>query len=143
MIRVKKLSPEVFPPEKKHWSDAGYDLVSLKDYDLYPGERVLIPTGLSWSVPENYVGFVCPRSGMAIKHGITVLNAPGVIDSGFLGDVGVILYNTNREGPPYHIHKGDKIAQMVVVPLSRDSLVLVDNLGDSERGSKGFGSSGR
>lgn len=120
--------------------DAGMDLRSAIGHKLYPGERALIPTGIKIALPYGTVGLVCPRSGIAVKKGITVLNSPGVVDSGYRGDVGVILFNSGED--PFVVQRGDRIAQLVVLPVLHPSLEFVESLDDTERGEGGFGSTG-
>lgn len=106
-----------------------------------PGERALIGTGVAIALPEGYAAFVVPRSGLAAKHGITVLNSPGTVDAGYRGEVKVTLLNTDREAP-FAVEPGDRIAQMIVMPVSRAQFVPVSELPQSERGTDGFGSTG-
>ena len=120
--------------------DAGMDLRSAIGHKLYPGERALIPTGIKIALPYGTVGLVCPRSGIAVKKGITVLNSPGVVDSGYRGDVGVILFNSGED--PFVVQRGDRIAQLVVLLVLHQSLEFVESLDDTERGEGGFGSTG-
>ncbi len=121
--------------------DAGADLVTRVDVVLAPGERVTVPTGLRVALPPGYAGFIHPRSGLARRHGITVVNAPGTVDAGYRGEIEVTLLNTDpRE--TLELHRGDRIAQLVVQEVSRARFVLVDELPGSARGEQGFGSSG-
>ncbi len=122
---------------------AGCDLRAAIDEDLVlrPGERMLVPTGIAIALPEGFEAQVRPRSGLALKHGITVLNSPGTIDADYRGEVGVILIN--HSDTPFPIRRGERIAQMVVAPVSRARFQTVDTLPETERGSGGFGSSGR
>ncbi|WP_430592882.1 dUTP diphosphatase [Humidisolicoccus flavus] len=128
------------PPTYAHPGDAGADLRSNETVLMSPGARVLVGTGVSIALPEGHVGFVVPRSGLAAKHGITIVNAPGTIDSGYRGEIKVILLNTSQE--PYEIAEGDRIAQLVVQRVERVEFVSVDTLNETERGARGFGSSG-
>ena len=130
-------------PRRAHDSDAGYDLTANIPAPtvLAPGERRLIPTGFRISIPTGWAGLVIPRSGLAAKHGITVLNAPGLIDPGYTGDVGVVLHNTDM-ADAFNIAPGDRIAQLVLTRVEHPVFVHED-LGDSDRGSNGFGSTGR
>lgn len=121
--------------------DAGADLISTETLTLAPGERALVGTGVSIALPEGYGGFVMPRSGLAAKHGITVVNAPGTIDAGYRGEIKVILLNTDRF-TPFEITAGDRIAQLVIIPVVRATFLPVDSLPESERGEGGFGSTG-
>ena len=120
---------------------AGLDVVSAEDLVLAPGERHAVATGLAIAIPHGYEVQVRPRSGLALKHGITCLNTPGTIDSDYRGEVKVVLVNLGQE--PYEVHAGDRIAQLLLVPYWAPELRVVDELQDSERGDAGFGSSGR
>jgi dUTP pyrophosphatase len=121
--------------------DAGADLVSTETFVLAPGERRLVGTGLRIALPDGYVAFVVPRSGLAAKHGITIVNAPGTVDAGYRGEIKVALLNTDAD-EPYEVHVGDRIAQLVVMPVPAVSFTRVDELPESVRGQAGFGSSG-
>ena len=128
-------------PVYAHPGDAGADLASSEDLVLAPGERALVGTGVSIALPDGYVAFVVPRSGLATKHGITIVNSPGTVDAGYRGEIRVTLLNTDtRES--YAITAGDRIAQLIVMPVSRANFVPVADLPDSERGTGGFGSTG-
>lgn len=120
--------------------DAGLDLVAAATVTLPPGGRALVPTGLRLAIPEGYAGLVLPRSGLALRAGVTVLNAPGLIDSGYRGEVGVIL--VNHGGEPAILRRGERIAQLVIQPVARATLVEVPQLEGSPRGAGGFGSTG-
>ena len=122
--------------------DAGIDLRSAEDTVVFSGRRKLIHCGIKVALPKGTVGLVCPRSGLAGKEGITVLNAPGILDEGYRGEVMVILYNTNDD-KAFHISKGDRIAQLVVVPYIQCEIVEAEGLDDTERGERGFGSTGK
>ncbi len=128
-------------PVHAHPGDAGADLVSTEAFVLQPGERRLVGTGLRIALPEGYAAFVVPRSGLAAKHGITIVNAPGTVDAGYRGEVKVALLNTDA-AEPYEVHVGDRIAQVIVMPVPRVSWTRVDELPESLRGEGGFGSSG-
>jgi dUTP pyrophosphatase len=128
-------------PGYAHPGDAGADLVSTESFVLQPGERHLTGTGLSIALPEGYAAFVVPRSGLAAKHGITIVNAPGTVDAGYRGEIKVALLNTDAD-EPYEVSVGDRIAQMIVMPVPRVTFTRVDELPDSVRGQGGFGSSG-
>ena len=121
--------------------DAGADLRSAETVTLHPGERALIGTGVSVALPDGYAAFVMPRSGLAAKHGITVLNSPGTVDAGYRGEIKVTLLNTDRERP-FGVEPGDRIAQLVIMRVSRAQFVQVDELPESVRGTGGFGSTG-
>ena len=128
-------------PAYAHPGDAGADLVSTIDIRLAPGQRALVPTGVRIALPDGYAGFVVPRSGLAAKHGITIVNAPGTIDAGYRGEIRVALLNTDGEAA-YEVAAGDRIAQLIVAPVARARFIPVDDLDDSVRGDGGFGSSG-
>ncbi len=128
-------------PHYAHPGDAGADLVSAEALVLEPGERALVGTGVSIALPEGFAAFVVPRSGLAAKHGITVVNSPGTVDAGYRGEIKVTLLNTDaREA--YTIAAGDRIAQLIVMPVTRANFVPVASLPGSARGEGGFGSSG-
>lgn len=122
--------------------DAGADLTSRIDITLQPGERALVPTGISIALPDGYAAFVHPRSGLAIKHGVSMVNTPGTVDAGFRGELQVILINHDRH-EAITFHKGDRIAQLVIQKVERAEFVEVEYLPGSERGHGGFGSTGR
>jgi dUTP pyrophosphatase len=127
-------------PARAYSGDAGLDLVACERVELRPGERALVPTGLAVAIPEGYAGFVQPRSGLAAKHGITIVNTPGLVDSGYRGELLVNLLNTDPD-EPFTIEPGMRIAQLVVIRVPGVELVEVDELPESERGVRGFGSS--
>jgi dUTP pyrophosphatase len=127
-------------PDRAYSGDAGLDLSSCERVELAPGERALVPTGLAVAIPDGYAGFVQPRSGLAARHGISIVNTPGLIDSGYRGELRVTLLNTDRE-EPFTVEAGMRIAQLVVLPVPEIELVEVDELPASERGVRGFGSS--
>ncbi|MFG6445623.1 dUTP diphosphatase [Microbacterium sp. P07] len=129
------------PPVYAHPGDAGADLTAVEPVSLAPGERALVSTGVRIALPDGYVGFVVPRSGLAAKHGITIVNAPGTIDAGYRGEIKVALLNTDST-TPYDVAVGDRIAQLIVMPIHRATFVPVDELPDSSRGQGGFGSTG-
>ena len=120
--------------------DAGLDLSACERVELGPGERATVGTGLAVAIPEGYAGFVQPRSGLAARHGITIVNAPGLVDSGYRGELRVVLLNTDRAAP-FVVEPGMRIAQLVVMPVTAADLVEVEELPESERGVRGFGSS--
>jgi dUTP pyrophosphatase len=139
-LPITRLRPEAVVPERAYAGDAGMDLSSCERVELAPGERALVPTGLAVAIPDGHAGFVQPRSGLAAKHGITIVNTPGLIDSGYRGELQVALLNTDaRES--FVVEEGMRIAQLVVLALPAIELVEVDELPDSERGVRGFGSS--
>lgn len=124
-----------------HHGDAGADLFAAEDVVLNPGERCLVATGVAVELPDGYVGFVTPRSGLANKRGVSILNSPGTVDSGYRGEVKVNLINTDREQTVI-LQRGDRIAQLVIVPVARASFRVVDELAPSQRGESGHGSTG-
>ena len=128
-------------PTHSHEGDAGVDLYTSIDFKLQSGERRLVPAGVAVAIPKGYVGLVCPRSGMAVKHGITVVNGPGVVDSGYRGELKVALINQGAETVSFE--RGDRIAQLLVVPVAVQELTEVAELPTSDRGDGGFGSTGR
>lgn len=129
-------------PHKAHHDDAGFDLYSREDVIVAPGKRALIKTGLFIELPYGYEAQVRPRSGLAIKHGITVVNSPGTVDAGYRGEVGVILLNTDTD-EAFHITRGERIAQMVIQTLPEVELKVADALTETKRGEGGFGSTKR
>lgn len=133
------IAPEV--PAYAHPGDAGADLVSAESVRIEPGRRALVATGVRIALPEGHVAFVVPRSGLAAKHGITVVNSPGTVDAGYRGEIKVSLLNTDSEHA-YDIAPGDRIAQLIVMPVSRARFIPVDDLPESLRGEGGFGSTG-
>ena len=140
-LPIKRLDPTIELPSYAYAGDAGLDLRSSEDVTLEPFERRLISTGLAIAIPEGYAGFVQPRSGMALKHGLSMANTPGLIDSHYRGELKVIAINLDpRE--PISIKRGDRIAQLVIQQVPVVSLVEVDELDETDRGTGGFGSSG-
>ncbi|MGW9022542.1 dUTP diphosphatase [Leucobacter chromiiresistens] len=129
------------PPQYAHAGDAGADLRAAEAVELGPGERALIGTGVAIALPDGYAAFVVPRSGLAAKHGITVVNAPGTVDAGYRGEIKVTLLNTDRS-ESFAVAAGDRIAQLIVMPVTRAVFVPVPELPDSARGTGGFGSTG-
>jgi dUTP pyrophosphatase len=140
-LPITRLRPDAVLPERAYAGDAGLDLTSCEHAVLGPGERAMVGTGLAVAIPEGHAGFVQPRSGLAAKHGISVVNSPGLIDAGYRGEVEVLLLNTDR-ATPFSIAAGDRIAQLVIVSVHTPQVVEVQELALSERGSGGFGSSG-
>jgi len=138
-----KLLDETLPLLRyQHEGDAGFDLHSRIDLALEPGERAVIPTGIGVAIPRGYAGLVLPRSGLAARYGITMVNAPGLIDSGYRGEVAVILLNTDKH-ESFHIKHGDRIAQMVIQKIEEVSFLPMPELDETERGAGGFGSTGK
>lgn len=142
-VPVVQLDPDLPLPAYARAGDAGADLVARQDAVLPPGGgRALVPTGIAVAIPEGYAGFVQPRSGLALRHGVTCLNTPGLIDSGYRDEIKVLLVNTDA-AERYTVRRGDRIAQLVVQRVEQASFVPVDELPESERGVGGFGHSGR
>lgn len=142
-VPVLRLDPDLPPPSYAHAGDAGLDLLAREPATLAPaGGRALVPTGIAIAIPDGYAGFVQPRSGLALRHGVTCLNTPGLIDSGYRNELKVILVNTDPT-EPYDIQRGDRIAQLVIQRVEEAGLRFVDELPPSERDESGFGSSGR
>jgi dUTP pyrophosphatase len=141
-LPFRTLHPDARLPEAAHQHDAGLDLRSVVDCELGPGDRALVPVGLAVEIPPGHAGLVVPRSGLAARHGITILNAPGLVDAGYRGELQVALLNTDRS-EPFPIAAGDRIAQLVIVAVPAVEPVLADELSASVRGERGFGSSGR
>jgi dUTP pyrophosphatase len=139
-LEVMRLREEAVVPERAYAGDAGLDLTTCERLELPPGERAVAPTGLAVAIPEGYAGFVQPRSGLAARSGIAVVNSPGLIDTGYRGEIRVVLLNTDRERT-FIAEPGDRIAQLVVLPVPELAVREVDELPPSERGVRGFGSS--
>jgi dUTP pyrophosphatase len=139
-VGVRRLREDAVLPSRAYEGDAGLDLASCETLTLDPGERASVGTGIAVEIPEGYAGFVQPRSGLAARHGIGVVNSPGLIDSGYRGEIRVVLLNTDaREA--FTVEPGMRIAQLVVAPVASVRLVEVEELATSERGARGFGSS--
>jgi dUTP pyrophosphatase len=141
-LPVRRLDPAAILPRRAHPGDAGLDLFALEACVLAPGERAMVRTGVAIELPEGHAGLVVPRSGLAAKHGISVVNAPGLIDAGYRGEIKVLLLNTDRE-QPFEVFPGERIAQLVVTPVATPEVVEAAELAESARGAGGFGSSGR
>jgi dUTP pyrophosphatase len=141
-LRVQRLDAAATLPTHAHEGDAGYDLYALETVELAPGERTMARTGIAVEIPPGHAGLVLPRSGAAAKHGIALVNAPGLIDSGYRGEVRVLLLNTDRS-EPFRAEPGDRIAQLVLVRVETPPVEEVAALTESHRGVGGFGSSGR
>ncbi len=139
-LPLRRLREDAVAPTQAYPGDAGLDLAACERVEIGPGDRAVVGTGLAVAIPEGYAGFVQPRSGLAAEHGITILNAPGLIDSGYRGEVRVVLHNTDR-AEPFVVEPGMRIAQLVVVPIPDLELTEVEELPESERGVRGFGSS--
>jgi dUTP diphosphatase len=141
-LRFRRLSEAARPPAQAHEGDAGYDLHAAEGLTIAPGERASVGTGIAVAIPEGQAGLVIPRSGLASRHGISVVNAPGLIDSGYRGELRVLLLNTDRQ-QPFSVEPGDRIAQLVLVRVEADEAVEVEELDETVRGAGGFGSTGR
>jgi dUTP pyrophosphatase len=141
-LRFRRLEAAAHPPTQAHEGDAGYDLHAAESATIGPGERASIGTGIAVSIPHGQAGLVIPRSGLAARHGISVVNAPGLIDSGYRGEVRVLLLNTDRS-EPFSVEPGDRIAQLVLVRVETEELEEVAELDETARGVGGFGSTGR
>lgn len=140
-VAVVRLDPELPLPSYAHPGDAGADLHTTVDVMLAPGERALVPTGIALALPEGYVGLVHPRSGLAARHGVSIVNTPGTVDAGYRGEVKVLLVNLDPT-EPVELRRGERVAQLVVQRVERAAFVEVDALPDSARGSGGYGSTG-
>jgi dUTP diphosphatase len=139
-LPVRRLREDAVVPERAYAGDAGLDLAACDRFELGPGERAVVGTGLAVAIPAGYAGFVQPRSGLAARHGLSVVNAPGLIDSGYRGEIRVVLLNTDlREA--FVVEPGMRIAQLVVLPVPEFELLETEVLPESERGVRGFGSS--
>jgi dUTP diphosphatase len=139
-LPLQRLHGGATVPTRAYEGDAGLDLAACERVELAPGERASVGTGLAVAIPEGHAGFVQPRSGLAARHGITILNTPGLIDAGYRGELKIVLLNTDRN-EPFVVEPGMRIAQLVVVPVALPEPREVDELPESERGEKGFGSS--
>lgn len=142
-IRIRRLDPDVKLPQRHHRGDAGYDLCARTEARLAPaGGRALVPTGIAIAIPEGYAGFVQPRSGLALRHGVTCLNTPGLIDAGYRDEISVLLVNLDPR-LVFDVRPGDRIAQLVVQRVHEVEWDEVDSLDDTARGTGGWGSTGR
>ena len=141
-VQIKLLDEDLPMPRYQHEGDAGLDLPSRVDYVLEPGERAMIPTGIAVAIPRGYAGFVLPRSGLASRHGISLVNSPGLVDSGYRGEMAIIMINTDKR-EAFHIKRGDRIAQLVIQKVVEATTVQVSELDATSRGAGGFGSTGR
>ena len=139
-VPVRRLRDDAVLPSRAYDGDAGFDLTACEGVTLGPGERAVIPTGIAVEIPSGYAGFVQPRSGLASRHGICVVNSPGLIDSGYRGEICVVLLNTDAR-EPFTVDRGMRIAQLVIAPVASVRLVEVEELATTERGARGFGSS--
>jgi dUTP pyrophosphatase len=141
-LPIQRLRADAVLPARAYDGDAGLDLAACERVELAPGERAVVGTGLAVAIPEGYAGFVQPRSGLADRHGISIVNAPGLIDSGYRGELRVLLLNTDRENA-FDVEPGDRIAQLVLVKVEGPELEEAEELDETVRGGGGFGSSGR
>jgi len=141
-VLIKRLDPGVPLPLYAKGGDAGADIVSAVDITLAPGERALVPTGISIALPDGYVALVHPRSGLAIKHGVTMVNAPGTVDAGYRGELKLILINHDKS-ESVTFKRGDRVAQLVIQAVEQAEFIEVQELPGSGRGTDGFGSTGR
>jgi dUTP pyrophosphatase len=140
-VQIRRLDPKLPLPAYAHHGDAGADLLTAVDVTIDPGERVMVPTGVALALPEGYAGFVHPRSGLAARCGLSIVNAPGTIDSGYRGEIKVVLVNLDPH-EPVTLSRGDRIAQLVVQRVETVSFVEVDTLPATARGDGGYGSTG-
>jgi dUTP pyrophosphatase len=140
-VMLRRLDPELPPPSYAHDGDAGADLVTAVDVELAPGERAVVPTGTAIALPDGYAAFVHPRSGLAARHGVALVNAPGTIDAGYRGEIQVIVVNLDPH-EPVRFARGDRIAQLVIQRVERARFVEVEELPESVRAEGGFGSTG-
>ncbi|MBR9705986.1 dUTP diphosphatase [Candidatus Pacearchaeota archaeon] len=139
-IKIKKLHPDAIIPHYVHDGDAGMDVYSVKDMIIKPGERILVPTGISFEIPKGFEIQVRPKSGLALKYGLTLPNSPGTLDSGYRGELGVIMLNTSNAY--YDVRKGEKIAQIILTSYEEAQIEEVTDLSETSRGAGGFGSTG-
>ena len=139
-LEITRMRADARLPDRAYVGDAGLDLAACEPVSLSPGERAIVPTGLAVAIPDGYAGFVQPRSGLAARHGVTIVNAPGLIDSGYRGEIQVVLLNTDRD-QTFTAEAGERIAQLVVLAVPEVTLREVEELPASERGARGFGSS--
>ncbi|WXK65916.1 dUTP diphosphatase [Nonomuraea sp. N2-4H] len=141
-VLIQRLDSELPMPSYAHAGDAGADLYAAEDVELEPGERAVVGTGVAIALPDGYAAFVHPRSGLAAKHGVTLVNAPGTVDAGYRGEIKVTLINTDAK-EPFRLRRGDRVAQLVVQRVERAAFYEVERLPGSVRGANGFGSTGR
>jgi dUTP pyrophosphatase len=141
IVEFKRLAAEGRAPERAHEHDAGFDLFASEPARIEPGERASVGTGIAVAIPEGYAGLVLPRSGLAARHGIALVNSPGLVDAGYRGELRVLLLNTDRERV-FEIASGDRIAQMLITPVAAPQFVEAQTLAETARGERGFGSTG-
>lgn len=139
-VTFQRLDSELPAPARAHPGDAGWDLVSATDVTLQPGERTAVPTGIAVAIPSGHAGLILPRSGHARRHGLSVVNGPGLIDPGYRGEISVLLINHGSE--IFHCRRGERIAQLAIVPVLQVTWIEADRLDSTERGPDGFGSTG-
>jgi dUTP pyrophosphatase len=139
-LPIQRLRNDAVIPDRAYSGDAGLDLAACERVELGPGERALVGTGLAVAIPEGYAGFVQPRSGLATRHGLTIVNSPGLVDSGYRGELRIVLLNTDTD-ESFVVEPGMRIAQLVVLAIPEFEIVEVEQLPESERGVRGFGSS--
>jgi dUTP pyrophosphatase len=139
-LPIRRLRDDAVVPTRAYAGDAGLDLAACERVELGPGERATVGTGLAVAIPEGYAGYVQPRSGLAARNGITIVNAPGLVDSGYRGELRVVLLNTDT-AEPFVVEPGMRIAQLVILPVPEVELLEVDELPEAQRGVRGFGSS--
>jgi dUTP pyrophosphatase len=142
IVEFKRIHPDGRAPEQAHDHDAGFDLFASEPARIPPGERASVGTGIAVAIPDGYAGLVLPRSGLAARHGIALVNSPGLVDAGYRGELRVLLLNTDR-AEPFSVEPGDRIAQLVLVDVETPELEEVAELEETARGAGGFGSTGR
>lgn len=140
-LKIKLLDDGLTMPRYQHDGDAGLDLPSRVDLVIEPGERAMVPTGIAVAIPDGYAGFVLPRSGLASRHGIALVNSPGLVDSGYRGEISIVMINTDKR-QAFQVKRGDRIAQLVIQKVEDVSIIGVDELDETSRGAGGFGSTG-
>ena len=140
-LKIQLLDERLPMPRYQHQGDAGLDLPSRIDLVIEPGERGMVPTGIAVAIPPGYAGFVLPRSGLASRHGIALVNSPGLVDSGYRGEIAIVMINTDKR-EAFHIKRGDRIAQLVIQRVEDVSIIRVNELDETSRGAGGFGSTG-
>ncbi|TYB68454.1 dUTP diphosphatase [Nonomuraea sp. PA05] len=141
-VLIQRLDPELPIPSYAHPGDAGADLYAAGDVELMPGERAVVGTGVAIALPDGYAAFVHPRSGLAARHGVTLVNAPGTVDAGYRGEIKVTVINTDLK-EPFRLRRGDRVAQLVIQRVERVAFTVAERLPESVRGANGFGSTGR
>jgi dUTP pyrophosphatase len=142
ILPFRRLNGSAVVPARAHDGDAGYDLCAAESTSIPPGDRASVGTGIAVAIPDDHAGLVVPRSGLAARHGVALVNAPGLIDSGYRGELRVLLLNTDRE-QPFAVEPGDRIAQLIILRVESPELVEAEELEETLRGAGGFGSTGR